>query len=1049
MFNVSLSDHTYNILQGSNDGNSKGSEVERIESDKSKDISSSNLDVDDDNAMDSTEFVTTDRDNLDKSESIQQHESDPIASESSSSVLENKNTDIIVIPDSSKIAEKDKPATTTTESDELYIVTKTSEKSIQTCMECGTESIPIYKCSFGSNTLYICAENCLKVLKEKRAEKVIVRDLRVKIFASEGLRSSLPLIDTPEEPKTDDETPKCCECSIPLSVGNVSWNTYNFCNETCLSIFQKAIGTKCVECKSPIQESTLGRYSVRFGRDIKQFCKNSCLLEHKKSQKFCPLCQGAMTVGREYKSYCTKRCFEISTGIKEKVRGACSVCLKERDLEVQYADIDKTLSFCSDPCFVAYKFVNKITAFQCEFCKMYKSNRLHPILFYFETVKHTLCSVDCRKLYIITSRKIVHCAWCNVKKYNFDMILFQHEGSTSILCSLNCYYLYRSGCDFCHKDTKPLFHITTSDGKVHNFCSSVCLSLYKDGLTEQAADDREENTAENGADNVINGSEPPPLHPPLRQVKKIVVVRPRPLPKQRNITTMCKPYQITKSINCRPKESTKSCQTDPHCNKFLLPVPVPIYVPTPACMYSLPVPCPLPIPIPVPVPVFIPTARKSIKGIIKEMNKIKNKVPADPLEAELLMMAEMVAEDKKDESDSESEDEPVAKEATYHSEPEQMDTNNSFGEDVLQMALKMASDFEEPVDLEGAVSATAIAAGPSEDSAQRIGNIMETKRRSIRQARQAKKKHSQTQQVFPPVIPQTDMEKPDANLCLKYTFGVNAWKQWVTTKNLEIQKAKKPSKLFKTEILQLTADELNYSLCLFVKEVRKPNGAEYAPDTIYYLCLGIQQYLYENARIDNIFCDTFYEKFTDCLNEVCQKFSLLYNESQYIVTRVEEEHLWESKQLGAHSPLVLLNTLMFFNTKHFSLTTVAEHLQLSFSHIMKHWKRNPNQPGSRNVLLRFYLPQTAEGPKKKKVYEQQENEENPLRCPVKLYEFYLSKCPESVKTRNDVFYLQPERSCVPDSPVWYSTMALSTEPLEKMLNRVKMVKEINVAILTT
>lgn len=88
---------------------------------------------------------------------------------------------------------------------------------------------------------------------------------------------------------------------------------------------------------------------------------------------------------------------------------------------------------------------------------------------------------------------------------------------------------------------------------------------------------------------------------------------------------------------------------------------------------------------------------------------------------------------------------------------------------------------------------------------------------------------------------------------------------------------------------------------------------------------------------------------------------------------------------------------------------------------MKHWKRNPNQPGtaktpgSRNVLLRFYPPQAALGnyfaiclyhsshvgfvsfliiaanTRKKKVYEQQENEENPLRCPVKLYEFYLSK----------------------------------------------------------
>lgn len=169
------------------------------------------------------------------------------------------------------------------------------------------------------------------------------------------------------------------------------------------------------------------------------------------------------------------------------------------------------------------------------------------------------------------------------------------------------------------------------------------------------------------------------------------------------------------------------------------------------------------------------------------------------------------------------------------------------------------------------------------------------------------------------------------------------------TKNAELEKSSVRRKLFKTELLQLTADELNYSLCLFVKEVRKPNGSEYAPDTIYYLVLGIQEYLYENGRIDNIFTDPYYERFTDCLDEVAKKFSVLYNDSrkwmpfvsyhimnvlhfswgslcrffvylEYIVTRVEEEHLWECKQLGAHSPHVLLSTLMFFNTKHFNLT---------------------------------------------------------------------------------------------------------------------------------
>lgn len=66
-----------------------------------------------------------------------------------------------------------------------------------------------------------------------------------------------------------------------------------------------------------------------------------------------------------------------------------------------------------------------------------------------------------------------------------------------------------------------------------------------------------------------------------------------------------------------------------------------------------------------------------------------------------------------------------------------------------------------------------------------------------------------------------------------------------------------------------------------------------------------------------------------------------------------------------------------------------------------------------------------------------------------LHNFSFIYSPESVKTRNDLFYLTPERSCVPDSPVWYSTCALNKESLEKMLNRVKMVKEINVALLSS
>jgi len=306
------------------------------------------------------------------------------------------------------------------------------------------------------------------------------------------------------------------------------------------------------------------------------------------------------------------------------------------------------------------------------------------------------------------------------------------------------------------------------------------------------------------------------------------------------------------------------------------------------------------------------------------------------------------------------------------------------------------------------------------------------------------------QQAAIQAIQQQPKERPDANHHLKFTYGVNAWKHWVVGKNAELEKQRaqgKYQKTFETDILKLRADELNFTLCMFVKEVKKPNGDQYAADSIFYLVLGIQEYLFENGRIDNIFTDTYYDPFTSALHEVVKDFKLPVNELGYFVTRIEEEHLWEAKQLGAHSPQVLLNTLVYFNTKYFQLKTVDQHLKLSFSHIMKHWKKTNmvTKPGQqqRTVLLRYYPPPAkGQKPEDRKMYEQHENHENPLRCPVKLYEFYLSKCPESTKNRNDMFYLQPERSCVPDSPVWYSAQLLNRFNMEKMLDRLLMVREV-------
>ena len=79
--------------------------------------------------------------------------------------------------------------------------------------------------------------------------------------------------------------------------------------------------------------------------------------------------------------------------------------------------------------------------------------------------------------------------------------------------------------------------------------------------------------------------------------------------------------------------------------------------------------------------------------------------------------------------------------------------------------------------------------------------------------------------------------------------------------------------------------------------------------------LLLQEYLFENGRIDNIFTDMYYEPFTSALHEVVKDFKLPMNEMGYYVTRIEEEHLWEAKQLGAHSPQVKLLSMSPFKIK--------------------------------------------------------------------------------------------------------------------------------------
>lgn len=108
---------------------------------------------------------------------------------------------------------------------------------------------------------------------------------------------------------------------------------------------------------------------------------------------------------------------------------------------------------------------------------------------------------------------------------------------------------------------------------------------------------------------------------------------------------------------------------------------------------------------------------------------------------------------------------------------------------------------------------------------------------------------------------------------LQVSEALSVWNRWLAAKNILACLANEKPKLFGTNILKLTIDELNYLLCKFVKEIRQQNGAEYAADSVYYFCLRIQQYLFLNGSINNIFLNDLYQPFINALDEVARKFS--------------------------------------------------------------------------------------------------------------------------------------------------------------------------------
>ncbi|NXX34935.1 ZMYM2 protein, partial [Nicator chloris] len=243
----------------------------------------------------------------------------------------------------------------------------------------------------------------------------------------------------------------------------------------------------------------------------------------------------------------------------------------------------------------------------------------------------------------------------------------------------------------------------------------------------------------------------------------------------------------------------------------------------------------------VPVPVFLPTTLDSTEKILAAIEELRGKVPSDPPEAELLNFSGVVPEhvEKAEASDAASEfpDEfemlgdvcVIVDSNLLNSE-----SRTSLPDVPYEPDLDIEIDFPratEELDTENEFLLPPVFGEEYEEQPRPRSKKKGVKRKAVSEYQSHDDSSENSECSFP----------------FKYAYGVNAWKHWVKSRyideelpELEELKSIKSVKL-KEDLLSHTSAELNYGLTHFVNEIRRPNGENYAPDSIYYLCLGIQE----------------------------------------------------------------------------------------------------------------------------------------------------------------------------------------------------------------
>ncbi|KAF0302733.1 Glutamine-rich protein 1 [Amphibalanus amphitrite] len=790
-------------------------------------------------------------------------------------------------------------------------------------------------------------------------------------------------------------------CGLPILLNNTSqrlqrtvWETMVFCSPSCAVEHQKKDGSSCVFCKLDLPELVMGKYCVRFGSDVRQFCSNLCLDGFKKRLKVCSYCQRDITrfqgsflapVGsagsHQFKEFCSQSCLtqykttHSEGGKKPPVQANCS-CLSEE----HHHRAQDTCAVCK-----SLLVTKNMTQFRvwngsvaANLCSQSCSNVFVPL-----QPAHRLVSL-LQDVDRVTKGGVVFSVNRQVKKYNFDMMEITAE-KDGLYCSVHC-------LKNCGKRIGPR---TTDQDSQNIFCGTKCAMAFKKASRAAGS----ERTGDSQP--VSNGVAPAAASAALPQIQSVISLA--------DGAAAAPPA----AGGAAPLAGTLPGVRE-HPSLVLMPPP----------------------------PVFRRNVCVQVqprKGEDKQTATVATQTgeeragpaggwaegsPGRPVAGKRRRSAGSVSDDSGPEPElAYGSDGP----GTPDSDADGSDSGSvdSAGRPPPHKRRKAGPRRPSPpspsaVAVDGAAARVDLAAllrAPPTEPQARPGGPPEAGDGAAPQ---------RTEFVGP-----VDESLPCHRSAIKYTWCVRVFEQFIRERNrrpppvcdsdsAQSGTDSETHERLVADPLQAMPSELAAGLRALVRELRRPGGEPYAPDLLHYLLLGIQVYLLEHRRWDSLFWGESYAEVGAALQERLEPLVEDIRRAEadprrhVLTTHVEERQLWEARVLGAHSPQSLVTTVIYFVTKYFLIGSLQWHQKLSFAMIQE------------SINLKSRLKQSS----------------------LRLLDSRNVCNPAAERSsRSAPLYLTPAADGRPDGDAWFSSEPLAAEALRQVLSRLLTVRELQAALL--